>query len=252
MNCQVLRNIYYPYQYDPYRAQPIEKTLIRKNYDILASFLKLDKVKSELIKIKELEKKYLDYGSGSGRHLNHIRELYPKWKLYGFDKSKFAKENLKKNNFECIEDIEEIPDNFFDVINLSSVIEHLEFPEKTIQLLNKKLIKGGLIIIKTPNWSSLARILFKKSWVHYDIPRHIYVFSSKNLKKLLIDKNFRILRTSYSKNLSVELKSFYRLFNIQKRPRLHKLFLKLLSPLGLLLNFTSMSSTVTVIGKKND
>ena len=129
-------DIYYPHQYDPYQSKPVKKTFIQKSYGILDSFLKLDKVKFELTKFKELNKKYLDYGSGSGRHLNHVRELYPKWKLYGYDKSKYAKENLKKNNFESIENIENLPDDFFDIINLSSVIEHLEFPEQTIQLLN--------------------------------------------------------------------------------------------------------------------
>ena len=107
-----------------------------------------------------------------------------------YDKVNLQKNNLKDNSINLIDSLENIPDNFFDIINLSSVIEHLEYPSKNLILL-KKLKRGGLIIIKTPNWKSLEGI-FKKNWINYDIPRHIHVFSSKNLKKFLINNKFEI------------------------------------------------------------
>ena len=67
---------------------------------------------------------------------------------------------------------------------------------------------------------------------------------------VLADKNFDVIHKIYSVNLGVELKSFYRLLNVRRIPILHSLLLKLFLPLGFILNLMSMSSTVTVIGKK--
>ena len=75
---------------------------------------------------------------GNSRHLIYIRAEYPKWELYGYDKSEFSRNNLKKNNFNLIDNLENIPGNFFDIINLSSVIEHLKYPILDITLLKKK------------------------------------------------------------------------------------------------------------------
>ena len=112
--------------------------------------------------------------------------------------------------------------------------------------------QGGIIIIKTPNWKSLGRMFFKKNWINYDIPRHIHVFSSNNLKKFLTNNKFEIVKLIHSNNISVELKSIYRTLKLQKRPKFHNILTKLFLPIGVILNLTSLSSTITVIGKKND
>lgn len=247
--------LYYPENYAPYDLSYKKissfKLYLKKIKNLLSNFLKIDKIKTELDYFKDIEKKYLDFGCGSGRHLNHIKYQYPKWKLYGYDKSLYAKNNLNKINVNFIDDLESIPDDFFDFINLSSVIEHLIHPSETIHLLRKKLKKDGIIIIKTPNWNSLGRVIFRRNWVHYDIPRHIYVFSSKNLKEFLINKNFTILKTIYSNNFSVELKSIYRSMKLSRRPKIHSVLEKFFLPFGIILNIAALSSTVTIIGKKN-
>ena len=45
-------------------------------------------------------------------------------------KVNLQKITLKDNSINLIDSLENIPDNFFDIINLSSVIEHLEHPSK--------------------------------------------------------------------------------------------------------------------------
>ena len=249
-------DLYYPENYIPYdlsykKISPF-RLYLKKIKNNFSNILKIDKIKIELDYFKDIEKKYLDFGCGSGRHLNHIKDQYPKWKLYGYDRSLYAKKNLNKININFIDDLESIPDDFFDFINLTSVIEHLIHPSETVHLLRKKLKKNGRIIIKTPNWNSLGRVIFRRNWVHYDIPRHIYVFSSKNLQKFLTDNQFQIIKLIHSSNIGVELKSIYRSLKLKKRPKFHNFLTKLFLPIGILLNFTSLSSTITTIGKKND
>jgi len=249
-------DLYYPEKYIPYSSEykkiSFFQLYFKKTKNLFSNIFKIDKIKAELDYFKDLEKKYLDFGCGSGRHLNHIKDQYPKWELYGHDKSQHVKNNFKDKNINFIDDLESMPDDFFDFINLTSVIEHLIYPSETIYLLRRKLKKDGMIIIKTPNWNSLGRVLFRNNWVHYDIPRHIYVFSSKNLKKFLNNRNFIIVRTLYSNNFSVELKSIYRSLKFSRRPKIHNILAKFFLPLGILLNITALSSTVTIIGKKND
>ena len=249
-------DIYYPQNYNPYNIEIKKKSqfriFIKKLRDTIINLLHIDRVKLELSKFEDFEKKYLDFGSGNSRHLSHIKDQYPKWILYGYDKSEFAKKNLIENNFNLIDSLENVPDSFFDIINLSSVIEHLEQPSKDLNMLKKKLKPGGIIIIKTPNWKSLGRVFFRKNWINYDIPRHIHVFSSKNLKKFLVNNKFEIVKLIHSNNISVELKSIYRLLKLRKRPKFHSILTKLFLPIGVILNLTSLSSTITVIGKKND
>ena len=248
-------SLYYPESYTPYNLSYKKRTsfdfLLKKIRKYLLDILKIDKIKIELDCFKDVEKKYLDFGCGSGRHLNHIKYQYPKWKLYGHDRSHYAKNNLNKININFVEDLQKMPDNFFDFINLSSVIEHLIDPSETMHLLRKKLKKNGIIIIKTPNWNSLGRVIFRQNWIQYDIPRHIHVFSSKNLKEFLIKKNFKILKTMYSNNFSVELKSIYRSMKLSGRPKIHGILEKFFLPFGILLNIAALSSTITIIGKKN-
>ena len=43
-----------------------------------------------------------------------------------------------------------------------------------------------------------------------------------------------------------------RTLKLQKRPKFHNILTKLFLPIGVILNLTSLSSTITVIGKKND
>lgn len=69
---------------------------------------------------------------------------------YGFD-VKYANLNKKqKPDYLC--NIENIPvaDDFFDVVILSEVVEHLENPEKVLQEAHRILKKDGKILICTP------------------------------------------------------------------------------------------------------
>ena len=248
-------DIYYPEDYKQYKINynliGNSQSFIKKTRDHIVNFFKIDKIKLELDNIKDLNNNYLDFGCGSGKHLNHIKALYPKWNLYGYDKSQFAKDNLKKNNFNSIDNFENIPDDHFDIIHLSSVIEHLEEPSEYISLFKKKLKKNGIMIIKTPNSKSMGRMVFKRNWINYDIPRHIYIFSSTNLKSFLLNQNLKIIKLIHSNNISVELKSFYRLLRLTNRPKLHHLLVKVFLPVGIILNLINLSSTITVICKKN-
>ena len=161
----------------------------------------------------------------------------------------------RKDRIIFIDDLnkfEKIEDNFFDIINLSSVIEHVHNPVKLILQLKKKLHKNGLMIIKTPNFNSFSRKIFGRNWHNLDIPRHLHIFSDKNLEKLLIEKNFKKKKIIYSRNSGVEIKSLYNLLKVKKNNSIHKYLINLFNPLTFLLSIFKLSSTITIIVRNNE
>lgn len=83
-------------------------------------------------------------------------------------------------------------DNYFDVIRLYFVIEHLNNPLYCLQLAYKKLKPDGVLIVGTGNTDSIAAKLFGPFWCHLDSPRHLFVFSINNLSRLVKSSGFKV------------------------------------------------------------
>ena len=62
--------------------------------------------------------------------------------------------------------------------------------------------------------------------------------------------NLKKIKTIYSRNSGVELKSFYKILNLQK-PKFHQLFLKIFNPITFILSFFNLTSTFTIVSKKD-
>jgi SAM-dependent methyltransferase len=109
--------------------------------------------------------KFLDMGCGEGYMLqkSEINGFEP----YGVDialnlipdfagKYKFFKGNIADAKF---------PDEFFSVIYMDSVLEHVPDPGKTVEELKRILKPGGLLLIIVPNEDSLMNSFAK--WCYY-------------------------------------------------------------------------------------
>lgn len=139
--------------------------------------------------------KVLDLGCGTGETLLLLNKIG--WDVYGMDMDNealiIAKSrgltNLRKGKFR---DLKNYPDNFFDAIRLYHVIEHLDNPILCLELIQKKLRKGGEVIIGTPNNESFLSKVFGTYWYNLDSPRHLMVFNPKSLTKLIKQVGFKI------------------------------------------------------------
>lgn len=145
--------------------------------------------------------KIFDIGCGSGDTLALLKIIG--WDVYGLDidsnaiKAAHAR-GLKNVQLGAYEDLKRYPDNFFDVIRLYHAIEHLDDPQVCIELVYKKLKKGGQVIIGTPNVQSLVAKIFGEYWYNLDAPRHLYLFSPNTLRLLLIEHTFKKIDVSFS------------------------------------------------------
>lgn len=139
--------------------------------------------------------KILDVGCGAGDMLILLRDLG--WETYGIEIDKNAVKTARERGLSRVKlgtykDIFRFPDNYFDSIRLYHVIEHLDDPMTCLKLIYKKLKKDGELILGTPNYSSLTSKIFGKYWYNLDIPRHMFVFSPRNLQELVAKSGFKI------------------------------------------------------------
>ena len=89
---------------------------------------------------------------------------------------------LEQNNF---------PSGSFDVILASHLIEHLNDPAGFAREIFRLLKNKGRIYITTPNIAGFQALVFGSSW-RSAIFDHLYLFSIKTLKALLLRSGFKI------------------------------------------------------------
>ena len=105
------------------------------------------------IKLKK-KNNILDFGSGSGVNLNMLEK-------YGLvdvhEKNKFARIAIKNKNkkIKNLYSTLRIKKNFYDLILIADVIEHVRQPKKLLNNLKKFLKKDGRILITVPAYQFL-------------------------------------------------------------------------------------------------
>lgn len=77
------------------------------------------------------------------------------------------------------------PKVHFDVITLLGIVEHVTDPMKLIKRSTELLKKGGILMVQTPNSSSVLSRLTKQLWPPYVPVEHIHLFSRDSLTKAL-------------------------------------------------------------------
>ena len=191
-------------------------------------------------------KRFLDIGSGSGQFVYDMRQLG--LDVYGIEPGKFdvkgaKNEKLNILNLDLIK--AKYPSNFFDIITINHVLEHVEDPKKVIKEMNRILKKKGFLIIGVPNSRFLAYRIFKKNWYQLDAPRHLFNFSDKNLKELLQKEGFKINKIRYNSRPSQFVISLLFALNIKNRNKIIISFLDMLFlPLTWLVNLLKIGDQI--------
>jgi 2-polyprenyl-3-methyl-5-hydroxy-6-metoxy-1,4-benzoquinol methylase len=127
----------------------------------------------------------LDVGCGDGVFLARMHGLG--WDVHGVEPDSAAAAAAGRRHHlrittATVEDAA-LPPASFDVITMSHVLEHVHDPVEVLVECRRLLKPGGRLIVATPNAESLGRVVFRRRWMHWDIPRHLFVFSTRNLKR---------------------------------------------------------------------
>ena len=195
---------YYPDTYswkETLTAESKITRIIRKLEKIYRYHL-LNYETSKVVKVaKRKTGKLLDIGCGTGDRLDIFRRLG--FDTYGVEISQSAEYarghlglNVKQGNlFDA-----NYPDSFFDIITLHNVLEHTHNPQNIIAELRRILKEDGIVVIQVPNTECTQFKLFKKRWTAVDVPRDLYYFNGRLLKKILAKENIVIKKIDHFNN----------------------------------------------------
>lgn len=174
----------------------------------------------------------LDVGCANGEFLFLARARG--FRPYGVEVNKRTARIARNNGLEVFPGTlkeAKFNDDFFAVVNLGDVIEHVPDPLDLLRESKRVLQKGGVVVVTTPNldcfWARATHWLarsFNFPWSLLTPPHHLFYFSDLNLGRLLVKTNFKILRTEYYRcSLRSEL-AHTRLWQKLRQEKSRKLF----------------------------
>ena len=136
----------------------------------------------------------LDVGCGSGAFLARMRGLG--WHVAGVEPDPAAAEAAKRvHGIDVETELSRFGDRRFDAITMHHVIEHLPDPHAEVARIARYLAPGGRLVIVTPNIRSAGGRLFGAHWVHWDPPRHLWMFSRPALDQVVTAAGLHVERS---------------------------------------------------------
>jgi len=204
--------------------------------------------------------KLLDVGCSNGDFLYFAKQRG--FEPYGVELNEFTAKvaqsrglNIKKGTLKGAR----YADNFFDVIFLGDIIEHVRDPRELLVECKRALKTGGMLIISTPNLDSFwAKATFKLytwfniPWSVLTPPHHLFQFSENNLKQLLDDSGFTSMATWFRRppTLKYELGSLH-LWGKWRREKTFKNFLFMFSAFAVYTKVYILDLLITPFKKKD-
>lgn len=165
------------------------ETIYKQFSEILLNELQKDTKKNSTKKLK-----ILDVGCFTGEFLEIMQKKGAD--VYGLELQKeavaIANKKLPGRIFKNDIMNDEIPAQQFDVITLFGLIEHVTDPKKLLKKSFHHVKKGGIIMIQTPNSSSLLARILQKYWPPYAPIEHVHLFGEKSIYKALKDSGFTV------------------------------------------------------------
>jgi len=162
--------------------------------------------------------KLVEVGSGLGYLLNFFKQ--DGWDVVGLEPNagmcKYAELELGLTVIPKILEKAGFADNSADAVLMMHVIEHVPEPDATLKEVYRILKPGGIMVLETPRYDTLAFKLLGKRERSLSCDGHIYFFTSETLAKMVNKAGFTIMRSDcVGRSLTLE-RLFYNLGVISK------------------------------------
>lgn len=167
----------------------------RRDYDLAA----LTRIQYDAV-IHSLEQyrsagKMLDLGCGSGHFLEVA--MARGWEAHGTETSAEAvalceAKGITMSSASLIP--EHYPDNSFDVVIMTELIEHVNNPREVLAGVRRLLRSGGAVYFTTPNFNSIERFVLKSRYGIITYPEHLSYFTPRVIDILFTQGGFRRAR----------------------------------------------------------
>jgi 2-polyprenyl-3-methyl-5-hydroxy-6-metoxy-1,4-benzoquinol methylase len=145
--------------------------------------------------------KVLEIGCNAGNFRQFISKQCEYWGVEPFEEAANIAKTKMYNVLVGFYDkvINEIPDNYFDLVIANDVIEHMEQPWNFLQSIKKKMTVNASIVLSIPNvryYLNLRELLVLKDWKYVDVGildiTHLRFFTEKSIICLLNENGFEI------------------------------------------------------------
>jgi 2-polyprenyl-3-methyl-5-hydroxy-6-metoxy-1,4-benzoquinol methylase len=148
----------------------------------------------------------------------------------------------------------QFPENYFDVVTLWQVLEHVPYPLIVLKEVHRILKPEGLLATSTPDIEGILAKIFRRKW--WNLRRlHINQFTAKTLTDMLKRAGFKnVFSTTYKEYISISMLIIPLLKHLKIYERARGLFYPS-STVGKIMNkltlaYSSRLDTCTVIGFK--
>lgn len=153
----------------------------------------------------------LDIGFGAGTIMETAVE--EGWETFGTEVSKPAVEHARSLGFSAFYGpLREAayPDNHFDIITASEILEHLTKPEEDLNEIFRILRPGGLFWATTPSSTGLSARLLGLDWSVLSPPEHTQLYSRRGADLMLRRAGFKTVRIAAHGLNPMEIVNHYR------------------------------------------
>lgn len=149
--------------------------------------------------------KCLDLGCGQGGYLDLLKSNFENLETWGieinFDSGEIAKKKGHKISIGDAEKIiDDLPDNYFDLISCNDVLEHFINPFIILEKLKTKLSNNGRIISSLPNvryYKVMFEYVFKGDWIYREAgvmdKTHFRFFTKKSIERMYYDAGYQVI-----------------------------------------------------------
>jgi 2-polyprenyl-3-methyl-5-hydroxy-6-metoxy-1,4-benzoquinol methylase len=199
--------------------------------------------------------KLLDVGCSWGKYLCSMKNLG--WEVYGIEMHeqavKYAAEELGLKVRQGTIDNMDFGDAFFDVINMSMVLEHLHDPSGILIEAYRLLKANGRLILSIPDISGFEAWIFRGKAYCLHVPQHLNHFTPETVGLLLEKTGFRVEKLLHHNSVTDMIKSASYLdnkllFRILSSKLVAKLFVR---PVVKVLSLVGKTSRMTVYAIKS-
>lgn len=140
----------------------------------------------------------LDVGFGDGLLLKQVQQYG--WNPWGIEVSVNLIDHLTPqiNRIQLFHGTlteARYPADYFDVVTLINVLEHLKNPNQVLAEVVRVTRPGGIVAVHVPNVHSLSARLQGAKWHHYEPLEHFTYFNARTLKRFLEKHNLTVIGT---------------------------------------------------------
>jgi ubiquinone/menaquinone biosynthesis C-methylase UbiE len=148
-------------------------------------------------------KAWLDVGGGHGHFATAAREHWPKTRFDGLDMSESIEEAARRGWVDTghrglFPDLAPSIAGQYDVVSMSHYLEHTRDPKAEVDAAKIALREGGLLMIEIPDPESGFGTLFRRYWLPWFQPQHQHFVSYPNLRKILEERGFSLVKVHRS------------------------------------------------------